>query len=144
MATQNDTARFSALKARLAAINCELLEDDSDDANRYYVFDKVIGKLVSIGQDIETTYDVAASLITQRDVIDNTRKVEAARARLPLREDGRRLQQPARPRDLRTVPVIACHGRHERSPQRNGAAPDEGRRGRRRAHPRAVADLLTG
>jgi hypothetical protein len=43
MATQNDTARFSDLEARLAAINCQLLEDDSDDANRYYILDMRIG-----------------------------------------------------------------------------------------------------
>jgi hypothetical protein len=56
MATSNDTARFSDLKARLAALGAEMLEDDSDDESRYYVLDRNANKLVSIGQPISEIY----------------------------------------------------------------------------------------
>lgn len=56
MATANNT-RFPDLKTRLAALDCELLEDDSEIAERYYILDRRVGKLVSVGQSIEDTYD---------------------------------------------------------------------------------------
>jgi len=56
MATSNDITRYADLKARLAKLNCELLEDSSDDAARYYVRDLTRGKLVSVSQSLDDTY----------------------------------------------------------------------------------------
>jgi hypothetical protein len=39
MAAANDT-RFADLKARLAALNCELLEEEGEHAERFCVFHK--------------------------------------------------------------------------------------------------------
>ena len=57
MATVQDTIApgHADLKARLAALNCELHEDESEGSDRFYVLDKSISKLVSVGATIEDT-----------------------------------------------------------------------------------------
>jgi len=62
MATVEDTnaARQADLKARLVALNCELHEDETEGADRFYVLDKNIGKLVSVGATIQDTHDWCA------------------------------------------------------------------------------------
>lgn len=52
--------RFADLKSRLAALNCELFEDESGDDgvdDHYYVLDKTKGKLVSVCASMDDTYD---------------------------------------------------------------------------------------
>ena len=49
--------RYADIKARLAALNCELLEDDTDGGASYYVLDKAKGKLVSVGATLDYTYE---------------------------------------------------------------------------------------
>ncbi len=58
MAT-NDSTRYTDLKARVAALNCELLQDQTDDDvdDHYYVLDKAIGKLVSVCASLKDTYN---------------------------------------------------------------------------------------
>jgi len=62
MATVQDTTapRHADLKARLVALNCELHEDETESVDRFYVLDKNIGRLVSVGATIQATYDWCA------------------------------------------------------------------------------------
>jgi len=57
MATSQDNTRFFDLRARLAAINCELLEEEGTHAERYVIFDKAKGLIISCGSTIEDQYD---------------------------------------------------------------------------------------
>jgi hypothetical protein len=58
MATANDS-KFSDLRARLAALNCELLEEEGSHAERYVIFSKTKGLIVSNGATIQDQYDWA-------------------------------------------------------------------------------------
>lgn len=55
MATRKATTSTPTtdLKARLAALGCELLEENGTHAERYNVFDTAKRKLVSVGQPLE-------------------------------------------------------------------------------------------
>lgn len=76
MATQHSDTRLADLKARMAALGCELLEDETEGADKYYVLDKRLGKLVSVGQSLDDTYDWVE--LQEKD------RVDAAKALRPI------------------------------------------------------------
>ncbi len=59
--------RLKDLKDRLQRLRCELLEDETEGDDRYYVLDKNVGKLVSGGQTLNDTYDWLEEKERERD-----------------------------------------------------------------------------
>ena len=76
MAT-NKSTRYADLKARLAVLNCELLEDQSSDDHddHYYILDRRIGKLVSICTSLDDSFDWLEAEEQKRSVAGTSRTV---------------------------------------------------------------------
>jgi hypothetical protein len=71
MATATNDTRFTDLKARLAALDCELLVEEGDHPERYVILDKTKGLIVSNGATIEDQYEYAGIIEKERGRPEN-------------------------------------------------------------------------